>query len=73
MIHYHGLPMTPVLAMLRAMKGRHATHEAAPDLLAALRDCADYLQASVDEGADDDSTPFLAAALAAIAKAGRRR
>lgn len=24
MIHYHGLPMTPVLAMLRAMKGRHA-------------------------------------------------
>jgi len=50
-----------------------STHEAAPDLLAALRDCADYLQASVDEGADDDSTPFLAAALAAIAKAGRRR
>lgn len=24
MIHYHGLPMTPVLAMLRAMKGHHA-------------------------------------------------
>lgn len=24
MIHYHGLPMTPVLAMLRSMKGRHA-------------------------------------------------
>lgn len=24
MIHYHGLPITPVLAMLRAMKGRHA-------------------------------------------------
>lgn len=24
MIHYHGLPMTPVLAMLRAMKGKHA-------------------------------------------------
>lgn len=24
MIHYHGLPMTPALAMLRAMKGKHA-------------------------------------------------
>lgn len=24
MIHYHGLPMTPVLAMLKAMKGKHA-------------------------------------------------
>lgn len=24
MIHYHGLPMTPTLAMLRAMKSRHA-------------------------------------------------
>jgi hypothetical protein len=24
MIHYHGLPMTPVLALLRAMQGKHA-------------------------------------------------
>ena len=25
MIHYHGLPMTPLADMLRAMRGKHAT------------------------------------------------
>jgi hypothetical protein len=55
-----------------------STHEAAPDLLAALRDCADYLEVTAEAlaesgGEADDSVVFLAAARAAIAKAGRRR
>jgi hypothetical protein len=55
-----------------------SAHEAAPDLLAALRDCADYLEVTVEAlaasgGEADDSAPLLAAARAAIAKAGRRR